>query len=136
VLLRNGRILKYRLTKTTKNPYELKTIVFTSVPFGADNITDEYIDDLNSTGAKKYLVDNESIVVCIDQFYWRTIHQGEVLALKEDEFLQEYIAPKKSIEKSSFFEAINSRGLEQLTQVFNAIVQEARTLLTGRTCRP
>ena len=39
--------------------------------------------------------------------------------LEKDKFAREVIAPKKGIKKSSFFEAINSRGLEQLTCVFN-----------------
>jgi hypothetical protein len=54
-----------------------------------------------------------------------------IQSLKEDEFLREHIAPKKGIEKSSFFESMNSRGLTQLTQVFDALVQEAGTLLPG-----
>ena len=54
-----------------------------------------------------------------------------IQSLKEDEFLKDYIAPGKGIEKSSFFEAMNSRGLTQLTQVFDALVKEARILLPG-----
>ena len=34
--------------------------------------------------------------------------------LKEDDFARKTIAPKSGINKSSFFEAINSRGLDQL----------------------
>lgn len=60
-----------------------------------------------------------------------TSGRGLTQALKEDKFLRKHIAPEKGIEKSSFFEAINSRGLEQLTQVFDALVQESRTLLPG-----
>ena len=35
-----------------------------------------------------------------------------IQVLKEDDFARENIAPKDGIKKSSFFEAINSRGLE------------------------
>ena len=38
--------------------------------------------------------------------------------LKEDDFARKHIAPKDGIEKSSFFEAINNRGLEQLQYVY------------------
>ena len=42
-------------------------------------------------------------------------------ALKEDEFAQSQIAPEGGIEKSSFFEAINSRGLEQMIETFELL---------------
>jgi hypothetical protein len=49
--------------------------------------------------------------------------------LKEDDFARDTIAPKQGIEKSSFSEAINTRGLQQLLEVFEALVDEAQTLL-------
>lgn len=52
-----------------------------------------------------------------------------VQALKEDDFVREYIAPEDGIEKSSFFEAVNSRGLEQLMQLFEALEKQARGVL-------
>jgi len=52
-------------------------------------------------------------------------------ALREDDFVREYIAPEGGIEKSSFFEAINSRGLTQLMQVFEALEKQTRGVLPG-----
>jgi hypothetical protein len=52
-----------------------------------------------------------------------------IQTLKEDEYAREHIAPDKGIEKSSFFEAINSRGLEQIIQVFEGLAGEAREIL-------
>lgn len=52
-----------------------------------------------------------------------------VQVLKEDDFARDNIAPKEGIEKSSFFEATNTRGLEQLIGVFEALYAEARTML-------
>ena len=49
--------------------------------------------------------------------------------LKEDEFARNLIAPEKGIEKSSFFEAINTRGLTQLKEVFEALQEEAHKVL-------
>lgn len=49
--------------------------------------------------------------------------------LKEDDFARDTIAPKEGIEKSSFSEAINTRGLPQLLEVFEILVDEARTAL-------
>lgn len=45
--------------------------------------------------------------------------------LEQDDFARSYIAPKDGIKKSSFFEAINTRGLEQLQFVFNELQKQA-----------
>lgn len=50
-------------------------------------------------------------------------------ALEEDQFAQSEIAPENGIKKSSFFEAINSRGLEQMVEVFELLRKQAATLL-------
>jgi IS4 transposase len=49
--------------------------------------------------------------------------------LEEDDFAREVIAPPQGIKKSSFFEAINSRGLEQLTYVFQELQAKAAKIL-------
>ncbi len=49
--------------------------------------------------------------------------------LKEDDFARENIAPEDGIEKSSFSEAINNRGLEQLQFVFEKLTREASNIL-------
>ena len=49
--------------------------------------------------------------------------------LEKDKFAREVIAPKDGIKKSSFFEAINSRGLEQLMYVFNELQNRASKVL-------
>lgn len=52
-----------------------------------------------------------------------------IQVLEKDNFAREVIAPKDGIKKSSFFEAINSRGLEQLTCVFNELQVQASQVL-------
>ncbi len=49
--------------------------------------------------------------------------------LKEDDYARNHIAPEEGIEKSSFFEAINTRGLQQLKEVFEALQGEAHKVL-------
>jgi hypothetical protein len=49
--------------------------------------------------------------------------------LKEDDYARNTIAPKEGIKKSTFFEAINSRGLEQLMYVFTALQGVAADIL-------
>jgi len=55
-----------------------------------------------------------------------------IQALEEDDFARDYIAPPGGIQKSSFFEAINSRGLEQLGHVYEHLQREASNLLPAR----
>ena len=52
-----------------------------------------------------------------------------IQVLKEDHFAIQNIAPKEGIGRSSFSEAINSRGLEQLQFVFNALSRNAHRIL-------
>jgi hypothetical protein len=49
--------------------------------------------------------------------------------LKENEFAKKCIAPKEGISRSSFSEAINNRGLEQLQLVFQELSKKAESVL-------
>ena len=49
--------------------------------------------------------------------------------LEQDDFARENIAPQDGIKKSSFSEAINSRGLEQLQIIFEKLSQKASSIL-------
>jgi hypothetical protein len=55
-----------------------------------------------------------------------------IQVLKEDDFARKHIAPKDGIEKSSFFEAINNRGLEQLQFVYTNLYSEAAKILPNQ----
>ena len=49
--------------------------------------------------------------------------------LDEDNFASDMVAPPKGIKKSSFFEAVNNRGLEQLMQVYQGLLVQATEVL-------
>jgi hypothetical protein len=53
-------------------------------------------------------------------------------AFEQDDFAKECVAPPKGIKKSSFFEAINTRGLEQLVEVFDDLVKQSGTVLPAQ----
>ena len=55
-----------------------------------------------------------------------------IQVLKEDDFARENIAPENGIGKSSFSEAINNRGLEQLQFVYENLYHEASRILPNR----
>jgi hypothetical protein len=60
-------------------------------------------------------------------FHLEEHHSGLHLlqVLKEDHFARQYIAPEKGIQKSSFFEDISSRGLEQMVELFGKLYTKA-----------
>ncbi len=55
-----------------------------------------------------------------------------VQALKEDDFAKKHIAPPGGISKSSFFEALSDRGLEQFLFVFQELQKKAAKLLPNQ----
>ena len=58
-----------------------------------------------------------------------TSAQHLLQTLKEDDFAREHIAPEDGIEKSSFSEATNTRGLEQFMHVFKHLQEQASKIL-------
>jgi hypothetical protein len=66
-------------------------------------------------------------------FHLEEHHSGRHLlqVLKENDFARQYVAPEKGIQKSSFFEDISSRGLEQMVELFGKLyVKAAKQLPT------
>jgi hypothetical protein len=55
-----------------------------------------------------------------------------IQALEEDDFARNHIAPPDGIQKSSFFEAVNNRGLDQLAHVFEQLQHKASNLLPAQ----
>ncbi len=51
------------------------------------------------------------------------------MVLQEDEFARQEIAPPQGLKKSAFFEAINTRGLEQIVHMFCGLQAEAQKTL-------
>ena len=52
-----------------------------------------------------------------------------VQCINEDDFAREFIAGSNGIKKSTFFEAINSRGLEQLRYIYEQLQVQASAFL-------
>jgi hypothetical protein len=50
-------------------------------------------------------------------------------SIDEDDFAREFIADSKEIKKSTFFDAINSRGLEQLQYIYENLQTQASAFL-------
>jgi len=89
---------------------------------------------LTSRGNRPLQMEFEHQLHALIYFHLQEHTSGRHLlqSLEEDAFAREYIAPKKGIAKSSFFEAMNERGLEQFLLVFEALQQQAANVLPDR----
>jgi hypothetical protein len=52
-----------------------------------------------------------------------------IQSLEENDFAREVVAPRGGIQKSSFFEILSTRGMEQLLHVYDGLVVEATKML-------
>jgi hypothetical protein len=89
------------------------------------------ITPLNARGNRDLQMTFEDQLNALIYFHLEEYDSGRHLlqALEEDDFARDHIAPKEGIKKSSFFEAINSRGVPQLLQIFQALYVEATSVL-------
>lgn len=87
--------------------------------------------ELNSRGNRPLKMDFEEQLRILVYYHLKEYRSAQHLlqALKEDDFARQFIAPEQGIEKSSFSEAINNRGLEQMLHVFKDLQMQAHDLL-------
>lgn len=82
---------------------------------------------LVSRGNRPLQMEFEDLLHALIYFHLQEHTSGRHLiqSLKEDAFARKHIAPAKGISKSSFFEAMNERGLEQFLYLFEALQKQA-----------
>jgi hypothetical protein len=87
--------------------------------------------ELQSKGNRKLKMSFEEQLRALVFFHLEehTSAQHLLQTLKQDDFAREHIAPEAGIEKSSFSEATNTRGLEQFMHVFLHLQAQASELL-------
>lgn len=89
------------------------------------------IKKLKSRGNRPLQMEFEHQLNALIYFHLEEHTSGRHLlqTLQEDNFAREVIAPSEGIKKSSFFEAMNTRGLEQLMEVFQLLQEEVSHVL-------
>lgn len=82
---------------------------------------------LESRGDRPLQMSFDDQLKALVYFHLEEYSSGRELlqAFEQDDFARECVAPPMGIKKSSFFEAINTRGLEQLSEVFTHLAKEA-----------
>lgn len=90
-----------------------------------------YAPLLESRGDRPLQMTFEDQLNSLVYFHLQEHHSARQLIqeLNEDEFAKENIAPVNGIGRSSYSEIINSRGLEQLQYVFQALFKKAKNVL-------
>ncbi len=85
------------------------------------------INKLEARGNRPLQMEFEDELNALVYFHLEEHTSGRhlVQVLEQDEVARKEIAPAGGIKKSSFFEAINNRGLEQLLEVFQGLQKEA-----------
>ena len=93
----------------------------------------ERIPKLTSRSNRPLQMEFEDQLHALIYFHLQEHTSGRhLLQSLEDAFAREHIAPKKGIAKSSFFEAMNERGLEQFLLVFEALQQQPSKVLPDK----
>jgi len=82
---------------------------------------------LTAKGNRPLQMTFEDQLKCLTYFHLEEHSSGRHLlqVLKQEDFAATHIAPPGGIEKSAFFEAINSRGLEQMIHVYENLQEQA-----------
>ena len=85
------------------------------------------LDPLTSRCNRPLQMTFEDQINILVYFHLEEHHSGCHLlqVLKENHFARQYITPEKGIQKSSFFEDISSRGLEQMVELFGKLYMKA-----------
>jgi hypothetical protein len=89
---------------------------------------------LASKGKRPLQMNFEDQFKALVFFHLEEFPSGRALlqTLDQNDFAKECVAPPQGIEKSSFFEAINTRGLDQLLQIFTSLVKDARAVIPAQ----
>ena len=122
--------MPYTIEPQAKKPKRKKPATFKKLTKPLKDLS-QSISPLEGRGDRPLQMTFEDQLHALIYFHLEEHTSGRYLlqTLEEDDFARAVIAPSEGIKKSSFFEAINTRGLEQLAEVFQALYGKAtRTL--------
>jgi len=88
---------------------------------------------LLSRSNKQLAMNTEELINILTYYHLQEFSSGRelILALQEDDYARKFIAPANGIKRSTFFDTVNDRGVEQLLFVFTEL-QKKQVLF----CRP
>lgn len=118
--------MPYTIEPETQKPKRKKPATFKKLTKPLEDLW-QNISPLEARGDRPLQMTFEDQLDALIYFHLEEHTSGRHLLqdLEEDDFARNVIAPSEGIKKSSFFEAINTRGLEQLAEVFQALYDKA-----------
>lgn len=86
---------------------------------------------LLSRSNKQLAMNTEELINILTYFHLQEFSSGRELiqALQEDDYARKFIAPANGIKRSTFFDTVNDRGVEQLLFVFTELQKKAGSVL-------
>lgn len=89
------------------------------------------IPPLKSRSNKPLAMNTEELIDILTYYHLQEFSSGRELiqALEEDDYAKECLAPPNGLKRSTFFDTVNERGVEQLLSVFTELQKQASGVL-------
>jgi hypothetical protein len=89
---------------------------------------------LRSRSNKPLAMNTEELINILTYYHLQEFSSGRELiqALEEDDYARQFVAPAGGIKRSTFFDTVNERGVEQLLYVFTELQQQAAGTLPAQ----
>jgi len=89
---------------------------------------------LRSRSNKPLAMDTEDLLNILTYYHLQEFSSGRELiqALQEDDYARDLVAPAGGIKRSTFFDTVNDRGVEQLLYVFTELQKQASGTLPSQ----
>jgi len=121
-------------------PYHIKPFRKAVAPFSLKRLYKPAIDELPSLppwkarGNRPMTFTFEYHLQTLIYLHLQEYESGRELlqVLEQDEFAKAHIAPPEGVSRSTFFEAMNTRSLEQLVQMYERLQVKAKKLLPSQ----
>jgi len=92
------------------------------------------VPPLRSRSNKPLAMNTEELINILTYYHLQEFSSGSELiqALQEDDYARQFVAPAGGIKRSTFFDTVNDRGVEQLLTVFTELQKQATGLLPSQ----
>jgi len=92
------------------------------------------IPPLKSRSNKPLAMNTEELINILTYYHLQEFSSGSELiqALQEDDYARQFVAPAGGIKRSTFFDTVNDRGVEQLLTVFTELQSQATGVLPSK----
>lgn len=89
---------------------------------------------LRSRSNKPLAMNTEELLNILTYYHLQEFSSGRELiqALQEDDYARQFVAPAGGIKRSTFFDTVNDRGVEQLLYVFTELQKQAAGILPSQ----